>query len=136
MCNAEYVGCIVESCQACVPAFGSCMAGFDTTPKACGQPFIACLKPRFAALKDKKPISFSGGDSATKAQAVVIVCARTEPEGIVSENLWVFRTHPTWRKQDQALLNDAGKVYDRIGYEAPDGKHDAWFDIMGFFGKM
>ncbi len=135
-CNADYVGCIVTRCQTCISTFRACFADADATPQACQKPFIACLKPSLASLKSKPPITFAGGDGATLVQAVKIEGAQNEHEGIVSENLWAMNTHPGWRKADQALINQGGEAFDRIGYQASDGKHEAWFDITGFFGRM
>ena len=69
--------------------------------------------------------------------AIVIRGAKGSIEGIVAESLWVAKRHPDWRKDSQALLNNGGKVYDRIGYLTAAGERKTlFFDITDFFGKL
>ena len=108
-----------------------------TPDEACFSAYGQCTKEETAAgLRNRTLISLTGGDGLTKDTAVIIKGARGSLEGVGAEVLWAYSTHPDWRKHGQALVRDAGRVYDRIKYTTPDGTAEAWFDITDFFGKM
>lgn len=135
-CDTDAVLC-QSGCVSCVATFDACLNGKDATQDACQVPFIACLKKGFGNRDAGAPlIHFEGGDGQSLKTAVVISGAVNEVEGIVAENVYALRTHPTWLKRDQALIHDQKRSFDVIGYEASDGKHQLWFDITSFFGKM
>lgn len=103
----------------------------------CLQEFATCRRESAKPYDTRPLITFSGGDGSTIEAAIVITGAKGSIEGIVAEALWVAKRHPDWRKDSQALLNNSGKVYDRIGYVTAAGERKTlFFDITDFFGKL
>ncbi len=127
-----------STCGTCLTKLSATICAKEGTPdEACFSAYGQCTKEETAAgLRNRTLISLTGGDGLTKDTAVIIKGARGSLEGVGAEVLWAFNTHSDWRKQGQALVRDAGRVYDRIKYTTPDGTAEAWFDITDFFGKM
>ena len=75
------------------------------------------------------------GDSMETA---IVIDASNESEGVDAEYRWIREHYPNAKLGSQALLTPpTGKFYDRMEFTTPDGiKHQVYFDITGFFGKM
>lgn len=79
---------------------------------------------------------YAGGDGSTPAQAVVVLDAADEEQGVQAEYAWLARHFPGYGELQQSLQNQAGKTYDVLEFMTPDGaKHVVYFDISAFFGK-
>jgi len=82
------------------------------------------------------PLTYSGGDGSSYAQAVVIKNARHEEIGVPAERAWLEQRYPRYDKEEQALMTVNGKQYDLIKFTTATGEHKSvYFDITGFFGK-
>ncbi len=64
-----------------------------------------------------------------------IVGAKGERDGVTSEYQWLAETHPGWRRDEQALIEAKGKVYDLLFVFKGLKKLVICFAITGFFGK-
>ena len=81
-------------------------------------------------------IRFVGGDGSSCHQAVVIVGASHETEGVRAERWWVFTKHPGSRIVSQDLSEKDGRQFEAIHVLTADGSSQTiCFDITSFFGK-
>lgn len=138
-CDTAYVTCTID-CRSCTGRLSQCKTG-DSTSAALSQPCLqefATCRRESAKPSDSRPlITFSGGDGSTLEAAIVIKGAKNSLEGVVAESLWVGKRHPDWRKDSQALIDNGGKMFDRIEYvTAADERKTLFFDITDFFGKL
>ena len=97
------------------------------------------------AAAPKKPakikITFTGGPGGTPATAVVISGAPNSRIGIDAEYYFLRKKFGKpkvdWNLKHQKVLQEKGKVYDRMEIELKDGsKKTIFFDITEFFGKL
>lgn len=84
----------------------------------------ACATPSQAASAD--------GSSPERA---VVINENDTFRGIEAENRWITAHLPGCRKNAQALLQQGGRIYDRITVTCPDGQRHVYFDIVSFFGR-
>ncbi len=100
----------------------------------------ACAQP--APESPAKPqITFKGGPGDTPETAVIILGAPNSMAGITAEYSYLGkqlgRRNVDWNLRRQSVLNQKGKVYDRMDLELKDGgKKTVFFDISEFFGKL
>lgn len=89
------------------------------------------------AIGQKNPgIRYGGGDGLSMSDAVVILNAKGEDDGVRAEYHWIATHHPGWKTRGQALLQGKSGLYDQIICVKPDGKTvNVFFEISGFFGK-
>ena len=80
-------------------------------------------------------VSFAGGDGRTKATAVLVQGAASDPEGVDAEYRWLDQHYPGLRATDQALLQDGSRVYDLLHLQSGARRIEVYFDITAFFGK-
>lgn len=82
------------------------------------------------------PLSYSGGDGSSRAQAVIILGARDTEAGIGAENAWIRQRYPGARKTKQTLETVGRRHYDVIRFTLSDGQTKSIYcDITDFFGK-
>jgi hypothetical protein len=82
------------------------------------------------------PVQFSGGDGSSIGSAVVITGAKHESDGITAEHRYLSEHFASWFLKRQVLVNQKGRVYDRMEITDQNGKERAvFFDITDFFGK-
>ncbi len=86
-------------------------------------------------------ITFKGGPGDTPETAVVISGAADSMAGISAEYDWLARKfgrkNVDWSLRRQSVMQQQGKVYDRMEIELKDGSRKTiFFDITGFFGKL
>jgi hypothetical protein len=82
------------------------------------------------------PVQFAGGDGSSPESAVVIRGAKHEKEGIAAEHRYLSQNFGSWFLKRQMLLNQKGRVYDRMEFTDQNGKQRAvFFDITDFFSK-
>ncbi len=86
-------------------------------------------------------ITVKGGPGDTPETAVVISGAADSMAGISAEYDWLAqkfgRKNVDWSLRRQSVMQQQGKVYDRMEIELKDGsRRIVFFDISGFFGKL
>lgn len=85
-----------------------------------------------SALIPRLPVDdvrFSGGDGSSCGRAIVLN-VKTSLEAVRAETEWLRQKYGGGRKAGQALLQDSGKWFDSIEWEAPNGaKSSTCFDI-------
>ena len=92
--------------------------------------------------KPAKPkITLKGGPGDTPATAVVISGAPNSRVGIDAEYYYLGKIcgqpNVDWKLKRQSVIQEKGKVYDRLDLELKDGsKKTVFFDISEFFGKL
>lgn len=89
----------------------------------------------------KPPITFKGGAGDTPETAVVIFGAPNSVAGISAEYKYLQqkfgRENVDWNLRRQSILQQKGKVYDRMDLDLKDGsRKTVFFDISEFFGKL
>ncbi len=89
----------------------------------------------------KPKITFKGGPGDTPETAVVILGAPNSRVGISAEYYYLEKKFGQpkvdWKLKRQSVLNQKGKVYDRMDIELKDGgPKTVFFDISEFFGKL
>ena len=80
-------------------------------------------------------MKISGGDGSSIEKAIIISdCNNTE--GVHQEYVEVEKRFGKYRLIRQVLLNQEGKMYDKLELELENGEViDLYFDITHFFGK-
>jgi hypothetical protein len=69
--------------------------------------------------------------------AIVLDGAKNELSGVEAENSYIAAHYPGWHQSMQALLNNNGRVYDRIDVIGPKGESKSlYFDITDWFGVL
>ena len=76
----------------------------------------------------------------TKAEAVIILGAKDEMEGVDAEYNWLEekfgKQNIKWELDDQELIDEGDKQWDILRIKFADGKiKEFWFDITDFYGK-
>jgi hypothetical protein len=85
------------------------------------------------------PIRFEGGDGTSMHAAVVIRGAKGEQDGTAAEYKYLDLLLPdvSHTVRSQALMEDAGRSFDRLDVELAGGKSmTVFFDITDYFGKF
>jgi hypothetical protein len=85
-------------------------------------------------------ILFKGGNGLTKEEAVKILGAKDETEGVDAEYNWLEENYGkqniNWVLNDQELIDEGDRQFDLLKIKFPDGKmKEVWFDITEFYGK-
>ena len=79
---------------------------------------------------------FEGGNGSSLENAVVILGATSESAGVSAEHTYLSRHFPGSAVVRQALLHQAGKVFDRLEIRTSTNTLAVvYFDITDFFGK-
>ena len=84
-------------------------------------------------------IRFVGGDGSSMHAAIVIKGAKGEQDGTAAEYKYLDLLLPdvSHTVRSQALLEDAGRSFDRLDVELAGGKSmTVFFDITDYFGKF
>ena len=86
-------------------------------------------------------ITFKGGPGDKPENAVVILGASNSFAGIAAEYNYLRqkfgRRNVDWNLVRQSVLQQQGKVYDRMDLDLKDGsRKTVFFDIGEFFGKL
>jgi hypothetical protein len=80
-------------------------------------------------------ISYAGGNGATQQQAIRIVGARGEPDGVHAEYVWIRKNKPGCANLGQSLIQGK-RVYDLLELNCGGVRQRVYFDITGYFGKF
>lgn len=69
--------------------------------------------------------------------AIVLVGAKNELSGVEAENSYIAAHYSGWHQSMQVLLNNNGRVYDRIDIVSPKAESKSlYFDITAWFGIL
>ncbi|MEY2606522.1 MAG: hypothetical protein QOH31_4344 [Verrucomicrobiota bacterium] len=99
--------------------------------------FLACFSPLIHARAPQKIVMFQGGDGSSLENAIIILGATSESAGVDAEHRYLSRHFPGSAVVQQALLHQAGKVFDRLEIRtATNASTVVYFDITDFFGKF
>jgi hypothetical protein len=76
----------------------------------------------------------------TKEEAVIILGAKNEMEGVDAEYSWIEekfgKQNINWEMNDQQFIDEGEKQFDVLRIKFRDGKiEEFWFDITNFYGK-
>ena len=80
-------------------------------------------------------ITFAGGDGSSAANAIIIVGAAGEGDGVQSEYDWLSSNRAGATVKSQALMQDGDRIFDALTIEIGGKQKDVFFDITAFFGK-
>lgn len=98
-----------------------------------GFAFLASLAMAPAAIAE---ITYGGGDGSSVEEAVIILGATGESDGVPAEYQWIDKTYPGAEVEGQALLDDNGRVYDLLTLTIEGKPVEVYFDITEYFGKF
>lgn len=80
-------------------------------------------------------ISYKGGNGSTQQEAIIIVGAKDEMEGVNAEYDYLDGKYGEYELLDQTFVGEDQKQYDILIIQLPDGTSvECWFDISGFYG--
>jgi hypothetical protein len=97
---------------------------------------LACFSPLIRTEDLPTTLMFQGGDGSTLENAVVILGVTNESAGVGAEHTYLSHHFPGSAIVRQALLHQAGKVYDRLEIRtSANVSAVVYFDITDFFGK-
>ena len=98
---------------------------------------LACLPALIHAEGPLTILMFQGGDGLSLENAIIILGATSESAGVDAEHRYLARHFPGSAVVQQALLHQAGKVFDRLEIRtATNASTIVYFDITDFFGKF
>jgi hypothetical protein len=85
-------------------------------------------------------IKFTGGNGSTMEEAIIILNAESESEGVNAEYKYISdiygEMNVCWKAPSQEFLIYGGKFYDVLQITFPNAEDkEFWFDITDFFGK-
>ena len=96
-----------------------------------------CFSPLIHAQAPQKIVMFQGGNGSSLKDAIIILGAPSESAGVDAEHMYLSRHFPGSAVVQQALLHQAGKVFDRLEIRtAANASTVVYFDITDFFGKF
>ena len=85
-------------------------------------------------------VKLNGGDGSSKEQAIIIINAKTEREGVDAEYNYLEEIlgeeNIYWKFLYQHFIDDGNKQYDVLHIKFPNGEEkEFYFDITDFYGK-
>ena len=85
-------------------------------------------------------IKLTGGNGSSKEQAIIILNAKTEREGVDAEYSYLEEIlgeeNIYWKFLYQHFIDDGNKQYDILHIDVVDGaEKEFYFDITDFYGK-
>ncbi len=85
-------------------------------------------------------IQIKGGNGSSKEQAIIILGADSEIEGVDAEFLWLEEKYGEenieWEMIDQTLLEYGDKQFDVLKIKFRNGDlEEFYFDITDYYGK-
>jgi hypothetical protein len=116
-----------------------------TPPPATAQPAASGSllqpKPTCKERLEGTSICFAGGTGTSMKDAIVILGAKGEADGVAAEYKYLEKLYGPkgvgHTVEDQSLMEDGGRSYDRLGVHLKDGRTlDVYFDITDYFGKF
>ena len=85
-------------------------------------------------------ITYKGGNGLTKEEAVIILGAKDETEGVDAEYEWLEerfgKQNINWEMNDQQFIDEGDRQFDVLRIKFRDGNaKEFWFDITDFYGR-
>jgi len=85
-------------------------------------------------------MTYKGGNGLDSKEAIIIVGAKDELEGIDGEYIWLEEKYGEqdfgWELIDQQSIDEGDKKYDILKIKFLNGEErEFWFDITNFYGK-
>lgn len=85
-------------------------------------------------------MTYKGGSGLDSKEAIIIVGAKDELEGIDGEYIWLEEKYGAqdfgWELIDQQSIDEGDKKYDILKIKFLNGEErEHWFDITDFYGK-
>jgi hypothetical protein len=85
-------------------------------------------------------MTYKGGNGLDSKEAIIIVGAKDELEGIDGEYIWLEEKYGEqdfgWELIDQQSIDEGDKKYDILKIKFLNGEEkEFWFDITDFYGK-
>ena len=81
-------------------------------------------------------IQYKGGSGSSEQEAVIILGAESELEGVNAEYEYIQRLHTNFELDSQTFLEKGNKKYDILSVKLQGGtQKDIWFDITDFYGR-
>jgi hypothetical protein len=85
-------------------------------------------------------MTYKGGNGLDSKEAIIIVGAKDELEGIDGEYIWLEEKYGeqdfSWELIDQQSIDEGDKKYDILKIKFLNGEErEYWFDITDFYGK-
>jgi hypothetical protein len=85
-------------------------------------------------------MTYKGGNGLDSKEAIIIVGAKDELEGIDGEYIWLEEKYGeqdfSWELIDQQSIDEVDKKYDILKIKFLNGEErEFWFDITDFYGK-
>ena len=81
-------------------------------------------------------IQYKGGGGSSEQEAVIILGAENELEGVDAEYEYIQSLYTNFELDSQTFLEKRNKKYDILTIKLPGGnKKDIWFDITDFYGR-
>jgi len=81
-------------------------------------------------------IKYKGGNGSSKEQAIIILGADNEFEGVDAECDYLESKYGEHEIESQVFIGEADKKYDVLNIKFSDeNKKELWFDITDFYGK-
>jgi hypothetical protein len=89
-----------------------------------------------AAPQAEAKIKYIGGNGSSQQQAVRIVGAHGEADGVHSEYVWLKQNRPGCTLVVQSLLAIGKRQIDAMEINCNGKRQTIYFDISAFFGKI
>ena len=85
-------------------------------------------------------IAYKSGNGSNKEEAVIILGAKDETEGVDAEYIWLEQKYGKaevdWEMNNQELIVEGNTQYDALGIKFPSGElKEFWFNISDFYGN-
>ena len=81
-------------------------------------------------------IQYKGGNGSSKQEAVIILGAESELEGVDAEYEYIESLCEHFELDSQTFLEKGNEKYDILTVKLPGGtKKDIYFDITDFYGR-
>lgn len=81
-------------------------------------------------------IQIKGGNGSSKEQAIIILGANNEREGVDVEYNYIERKVGYFEIESQVFLDEGDKKYDCMYVVGPVGnREELWFEITDFYGR-
>ena len=81
-------------------------------------------------------IQYKGGSGSSKEQAIIIIGAESELEGVDAEYDYLDSNFGEYEFLSQEFIGETDKQFDLLRIKLPDCmEREVWFDISGFYGR-
>jgi hypothetical protein len=96
---------------------------------------VAALFILSTIVSAQAKITFAGGNGSSQQQAIRIVGAKGEMDGVHAEYIWLKKNRPDCKPGTQSLVQGK-RIYDVMEISCGGKRQSVYFDITGYFGKF